>query len=222
MEYFTKDFIDFLKELKTNNNRKWFLENKIRYDVGVKKPFEDFVQHYIYKLHEIDESLIVTPKEAIFRIYRDVRFSKDKTPYKTHVSALITTGGRKNLTNPGVYLEINSERLRFYGGVYQPSRHQLDEIRSYIAGNLEEFNSLISDKKFKRTFGSILGEKNKRIPKEYSDLIKNQPLIANKQFYFFKEIGSDKLLLQSLTNSLVKWYIIAKPLKDFFSKALSK
>jgi len=220
MKYFTKEFIDFFKELENNNNRDWFLENKKRYELSVKIPFENFVQDMIYRIQEDDEKMMVTPKEAIFRIYRDIRFSKDKTPYKIHVSAVISNGGRKNYTDPGIYLEIGAKSLRFYSGIYQLSTEQLGIVRSFLSANLEELNSLLIDKNFKRYFGTIRGEQNKRIPKEFNEAIKTQPLIANKQFYYFTELDTKKILSSDLSTTLMKFYYVAKPMNDFLKEAL--
>ena len=90
MKYFTKDFAAFFKDLEKNNNREWFHENKKRYEDSVKNPFHNFVEELIGGLSDIFPTLTIQPKDAIFRIHRDVRFSKDKTPYKIHASALIS------------------------------------------------------------------------------------------------------------------------------------
>jgi len=97
MSYFTKDFIKFLKGLNKNNEREWFHANKKDYVTHVKDPFKAFVQLIIDKMQKVDPTVVITPKDAIFRINRDIRFSKDKTPYKTNVSAAISAGGRKDL-----------------------------------------------------------------------------------------------------------------------------
>ena len=220
MSFFTQDFIDFFLELENNNNRDWFQENKKRYEQSVKVPFENFIQDMIYRIKEDDENLIVTPKEAIFRIYRDIRFSKDKTPYKNHVSAVIGNGGRKNTTDPGIYLELSGNYLRFYSGIYEVSKEQLESVRNYISKNLDEFDKLLKEKNFKKTFGSIHGAKNKRLPKEFNEVLEKQPLIANKQFYYFNELDSQKLLSKTLGNSLMKYYYAAKPMNTFLKKAL--
>lgn len=220
MSFFNKDFIDFFSELSENNNREWFNNNKLRYENSVKKPFENFVQDMIYKIHEDDESLMVTPKECIFRIYRDIRFSKNKTPYKTFASAVIGNGGRKNYTDPGVYIEMSPEHLRFYSGIYQLEKDQLENVRGYISSNLDEFEKLLKDKTFKRYYGSIRGEQNKRISKEFSEVLKKQPLIANKQFYFFTELAPEKILSKNLSNNLMKYYFAAKPMNSFLRSAL--
>jgi uncharacterized protein (TIGR02453 family) len=174
----------------------------------------------IYRVKEDNENLIVTPKEAIFRIYRDIRFSKDKTPYKNHVSAVIGNGGRKNTTDPGIYLELSGKYLRFYSGIYEVSKEQLERIRLFISKNLDEFDKLIKEKDFKKVFGTVHGEKNKRLSKEFDEVLKKQPIIANKQFYYFTEIDSQKILSKTLGNSLMKFYYAAKPMNSFLKEAL--
>lgn len=221
MPHFTKDFISFFRDLKNNNNREWFMENKSRYEKSVKVPFENFVQDMIYRIHEVDENLMLTTKEAIFRIYRDIRFSKDKTPYKTHVSAVIGNGGRKNFDNPGVYIEIGADHLRFYSGLYQLDKNQIEKIRRFISTNLDEFDELLKEKGFKRHFKTIRGETNKRIPKEFLPAFEQQPLIANKQFYYFTELPAEKIISKKLPQTIMKYYHSAIPMNDFFRRALS-
>ncbi len=220
MPHFNKDFTDFFKELKENNNREWFTENKERYEKSVKIPFEYFVQDMIYRIHEVDENLMVTPKEAIFRIYRDIRFSKDKTPYKTHVSAVIGNGGRKNFDDPGIYIEIGADYLRYYSGLYQLDKYQIEKVRKFMSANLDEFEELLKDKNFKRNFKTIRGETNKRIPKEFLTTFEQQPLIANKQFYYFTELSGDKITSKNLPQTLMKFYHAAEPMNSFLRRAL--
>lgn len=95
MAHFTQDYLDFFKELAANNNKDWFHGNKKRYEASVKKPFEEFVQDIINRTSELDDRFAGEAKKAVFRIYRDVRFSKDKTPYKLNCSAIIAPGGKK-------------------------------------------------------------------------------------------------------------------------------
>ena len=101
MIYFTKDFIGFFSDLENNNNRDWFHENKKRYETSVKGPFESLVSALISELSKVYPEMTITPKDAIFRINRDIRFSKDKSPYKTHMAALISPGGKKDKTTSG-------------------------------------------------------------------------------------------------------------------------
>ena len=220
MQFFSDIFINFFNTLEKNNNRDWFNQNKKTFTNYVKEPFELFIEAFLNEVKEIDDSIQITPKEAIFRIYKDVRFSKDKTPYKTNVSAIISEGGRKDFTTPGIYLELSNNGINFYGGAHFLERTQLQNLREFISDNLNEFHSIISDKKFKRNFGKLLGDKNKRIPSEFKELFETEPLIANKQFYFLKVISKDKLLSKNLLKTIMDLYIIAKPLNDFLKTGI--
>jgi uncharacterized protein (TIGR02453 family) len=220
MAYFTKDLIKFLKELKKNNDRDWFNANKKRYLSSVKEPFEVFIGDLIEAMSPHFESLAITPKEAIFRIYRDVRFSKNKSPYKVQVSALVNPGGRKAMTMPGIYLEITPDHFRVYSGMYMLDSKQLKNLRFHITHNLEEFTALISDKKFLKVFGEIRGEKNKIIQKEFKEDGEIQPLLYNKQFYYFTEWPPEVILEDKLIEQVVAAFLVAQPLSEFLYEGI--
>ena len=215
MKYFNQDFIDFFKELSNNNNRDWFNENKQRYIESVKDPFYFFIEELIHEIHDDDKSINITPKEAIFRIYKDVRFSKDKLPYKTTTSAIISPGGRKDFTTPGYYIEMDANGIRLYGGAHFLDKTQLQNLREHIASNLDEFKKLQNEKKFKKKFGTLLGEQNKRIPKEFKEAAEIEPLMANKQFYYRVDLSTKKVLSNTLIDSLMKLYAVGKPINQF-------
>ena len=219
MAYFTKEFLRFIRELNSNNNREWFNANKSRYEEHVKKPFEAFIQVMIDEMQKLDPNVLITPKDAIFRIYRDTRFSKDKTPYKTFVSAIVSPGGRKGRSAPGVYVQFSGEDARVYSGAYELDKNALQNVREAIASNLDEFNALIKDRKFKNKFGEIHGEKNKRLPKEFQEVEKQQPLIANKQFYFFAKFDPEIILDPKLPKIVIDHYKVARPLGNFLWEA---
>jgi uncharacterized protein (TIGR02453 family) len=220
MAYFTKDTLQLLRQLKKNNNREWFNENKPRYIEHVKEPFEVFIGKLIEALSPYFDSLAITPKDAIFRIYRDVRFGKDKTPYKTKVSAIISPGGRKNRTMPGIYLEITPDDMRIYSGLFQLDSKELYNVRSYISHNMAEFQRLISESNFVETFTEIKGEKNKRIPKEFDEDAIKQPLIYHKQFYFFTSWPVQTIYEEDLIERIVETFTIAKPVSEFLYEGL--
>lgn len=215
MKYFNQDFVDFFKELSNNNNREWFNENKQRYIESVKDPFYFFIEELIHEIHDDDKSINITPKEAIFRIYKDVRFSKDKLPYKTTASAIISQGGRKDFTTPGYYIEMDANGMRFFGGAHFLDKTQLHNLREHIASHLNEFKKLQNEKKFKKEFDTLLGEQNKRIPKEFKEVLEIEPLIANKQFYFRADLSTKKILSNTLIDSLIKLYAVGKPINQF-------
>ncbi|MCF8240731.1 MAG: DUF2461 domain-containing protein [Melioribacteraceae bacterium] len=221
MSHFSKDFIEFFNDLERNNNREWFNENKERYKNSVQQPFEDFIQDILIRIQHDDPLITSTPKECIFRIYRDVRFSKNKEPYKTHASAIISPGGRGDFTTPGYYFEFSNHAVKFYGGAHFLEKDQLQRLREFIVQNLSEFQNLIKEKEFKKRFGEIQGEKHKRLPKEFKDLAESFPLIANKQFYVFAKLPCEKIISRNFTELIMKHYYAVKPFILFFRKALA-
>lgn len=220
MAYFTSDFLQFFSELRENNEREWFHAEKKRYETTVKKPFEAFIEAMIERIQIEDPSLIITPKECVFRIHRDTRFSKDKTPYKLHASAAINHGGRKDHSRPGIYMQANEQSFGIYSGIYRADSKTLQRIREEMVSNAAEFSGLIADKNFKTHFGEILGEKNKRIPKEFREAAEEQPLLYHKQFYYCKELDAATILKEDLVDEVMKYYKASRPLSAFLARAI--
>lgn len=221
MPYFSKDFIEFFKELAANNHKEWFDKNRKRYDREVKEPFKVFISDMLVRMKKEDPNITQEPKDAIFRINRDIRFSKDKTPYKVQMSAAISPGGKKDFASPGLYLELTPEHVRVYGGVYMPDKDQLYNIRNFIVNQPKEFKEAINDKKFKSGYGEIRGEKNKQIPKEFREAAEDQPLIYNKQFYYFTEMKPEVILKENLPDLIMERYRDSKPVRTFFARAIN-
>ncbi len=221
MTYFTNDFVSFFSELSENNNREWFAENKQRYETSVKHPFEQFMKEILHRVFMDDEKIQLTPKEAIFRIYRDVRFSKDKSPYKTHASAVISSGGRKNYTIPGYYLELSQAGIKFYAGAHILKSGELNNLRKFISEEENDFSEIINDKKFRSIFGDVLGEKNRRIPKEFVYFAEKNPIIYNKQFYVLGNEKHDVITTENLTDIIMEYYHVSKPFVNFLAEGIS-
>lgn len=158
MAYFNENFKKFFKDLNKNNNKEWFDANRKTYTKEVKEPFADFVDQVISQVQKHEPKVRITSKEAIFRINKDIRFSKDKTPYKTFVSANISEYGRKDKSYPGLYLELSADSIKVYGGAYVLENPTLYKVRTYIAQNLSAFQSAKSQKDFVKKFGTIKGE----------------------------------------------------------------
>lgn len=224
MSYFTKDYVRFFKDLAANNNRDWFHANKKRYEESVKKPFAAFVQDIINELaKEMPAMKDQQPKNCIFRIHRDIRFSKDKTPYKLNSSAIVSAGGRKDQTSPGMYVELGPNDARVYGGVYMSEKEQLHRIRTYIMKNNAAFEKALSGKAFKDVYGGELhGEKNKILPPEFKAAAEKQPYLFNKGFYYFTKMKPAVIAGNDLKKEVMKAYKAGKPMQDFFQKALGK
>jgi uncharacterized protein (TIGR02453 family) len=216
MIYFSKDFIQFFKELEKNNHKEWFHANKKRYDQFVKTPMKRFVNDVVGKLHKLDPQIVIDPNKCIGRINRDIRFSKDKTPYKIRTFAHIYKGEKADPL-PVIAFRLGARDVGIITGFYKPSKERLKSIRDKIQADIKSFQTLYSSKEFVDKFGSIQGEANKRIPKEYLAAFEHESLIANKQFYYMNELKSDVILTDELLPLIVDYYLAAKPLNDFFS-----
>ncbi|MDP4663993.1 MAG: DUF2461 domain-containing protein [Salibacteraceae bacterium] len=222
MAWFTPEYEAFFKELKLNNHRDWFHENKSRYETHVKKPFYQFVSDAIERMQLFDPKCQIEAKDAVFRINRDIRFSKEKTPYKTQMSAMVGAGGRKGgMADTGIYFEVGERHVRIYGGVYQPEKEQLQAIRQEILYNTKEFESIINGAAFKKWFGEIKGEKNKRLAPEFAEIQENQPLIANKQFYYFADLNPDMLYSDQLLDQFFEAFEASKEVRNFLYTPLN-
>jgi len=220
MSYFEPDYLEFFKELAANNHKDWFDANRKRYETVVRDPFKSFISQLIKEMSKSDPDLQIEAKDAIFRINRDIRFSKDKTPYKLNNSAIISPEGRKNKNNPGVYLEFGPEKLAFYGGVYMPSPAEIQKVRTYMLDHLDELNALLSDDEFKESFGEVHGEKSKRIPMEFREVAEDQPLLWNKQWYYYAHLSPDVILSDDLMEILLDLRKKSLPMKEFLSNAI--
>ena len=222
MTYFTKEFNSFFADLAKNNKTEWFHANKKRYEEFVKEPFEEFVAEMISRMQKEDPEINILPKEAIFRINRDLRFSKDKKPYKEWVSAVISKSGKKDKSYPGIYFHIGKKGLMLGGGMHMLEKEDLDKVRHYIQKNSAEFTRLVEEKNFKKMFGGLKGEKNKVLPEEYKKDAEKQPYLFNKAFYFIAEYKDPKVILKSdLAEFIMTHYKSGKGLSNFLKKAIN-
>ncbi len=215
-------YFQFFYDLSQNQDRDWFLANKARYELA-KQSFIAIVEKIITGLQQTTEpDLIVDAKQCLFRINRDVRFSKDKRPYKEHLSASITKYGTKGKELPGHYLQIGADEIMIAGGCYFfEQKETLMRVRRYIADRPEEFKALIEDSNFTTHFDGIQGEKNKRMLPEFAEAWAAQPLLANTQFYWSKQLTQEMVLSDDFEQTIVRHFQIVKPLNDFFIEAMS-
>ena len=212
-------YYEFLIDLTLNNQKTWFDENRKRYERDVKKPFEQFVAQLIEAVCAVDGRYGgLEPKDVIFRINRDIRFSKDKTPYKTNRSCLIAIGGRKKMQPGGLYLELGPERCGIYSGWYMPDRDQLLRIREHLAANIDRAKAILSAPTFIQTFGEIRGEAQKRIPSHLKEAGEAFPLIYNTQFYVMHEIEPERSLEPDFIPYIVDSWKAIEPWNAFLGE----
>ena len=216
------DFISFFRDLQKNNYREWFQENKKRYETHVKKPFYGLVQELINRVREEEPDMDLEVKNAVFRINRDIRFSKDKSPYKTHVGAVISPGGRKDMNIPGMYLHLEVGNTMIGGGAYKPTKENLQKIREAIAREPEKFMKLLNDKKFVRYFPQgIEGDRNKVLPKEFKEVAEKYPILYQKDYFFMARYPESEVLVRDdFPDFFMEHYHAAKPVNEFLRNAI--
>jgi uncharacterized protein (TIGR02453 family) len=216
---FDKDIFVFLKDLKKNNNREWFTANKASY-LNARKSFEDFVLQLIGIVKSVDPEVgSPDPKDCIFRIYRDVRFSTDKSPYKTNFGAFISKGGKK-LSYAGYYFHIEPGEIFISGGVYMPPNNILKAIREAIFDEPELFRKIIGNPGFKKYFPELGGEKLKSSPQGYPKDHPDIDLLRYKNYYVWWEMDEKFLNSPQFEDELRKSVIQLKKLNDFLNKAI--
>ena len=163
----------------------------------------------------------VNPKRSLFRIYRDIRFSKDKTPYKTHVAAHFVLKGRpKGTEGSGYYVHIEPGEVFVGGGIYMPAGDQLKKIRRAISDRQKEFVAIVTSKDFVKLFGTIEGERLKRIPQGYEEDHPMSEWLKLKQFFVGVEWPERKCLKPSFANEVARVFETASPLVKFLNAAM--
>lgn len=216
--------IQFLKDLKKNNNKEWFDKNRSKYE-NAKANYEGLAEEVIKRLGKTDGTIAhLTPKECMFRINRDVRFSKDKSPYKTNMGFYISKGGKKS-NYGGYYFHLQPGGCFIAGGLWMPSAPDLKKVRQEIDYNWDEFRKIVEGKKFKSVFGGLSTDSEyvlSRPPKGYEvdnpaiEYLKFKSLIATVK------IDDKELLGKDLAKKIVENFVLVKPLVDFCNQALDE
>lgn len=185
--------------------------------------FQILVSEVLKELVQIEPSFTsLEPKDYIFRIYRDIRFSKDKTPYKNHFGAYFAEGGRKS-TKGGYYLHIEpGGKSMIAGGIYMPPTEDLKKIRQEIDYNGQELHKIMGNKAFRKYFGGISGDKLKKTPKDYSADHPDIELLRLKDFTAVHKIADEKITEDGFAPYVIEVWKALKPLNDFLNTAISQ
>jgi len=217
----SKESLKFLDDLKKNNNRDWFQSQKVRYD-SYKKEYYQLVQDFLYNMKSKDESLRnLEVKNCVFRVNRDIRFTKDKSPYKTHMGIWMSPG-TKNTNLAGYYIHIEKGASFIAAGVYSPENDDLKKIRKEIAFFYDELETIVNDKKFKDAFGEL--DRNNSLKNAPKDFEKDHPAIEFLKLKSFtaSEKIDDKLLSDpDFVKKISEKLILLKPLMQFLNRALT-
>lgn len=213
--------LNFLSQLAKNNDREWFLANKKAFDAA-QDNMTAFAGHLIGEIGKFDDAVAgLDPKSCVFRIYRDVRFSQDKSPYKTNLGAYISPGGRKSM-QPGYYFHLQPGASFAAGGKHIPNGPELLKIRTAIADNTDEFLKIINKKSYSETFGKMRGDRLKSAPKGFDPEHKAIEHLKLKEFMAYTELHDDTFLVSpEFPGYLVKTMKEMYPLVSFLRIALS-
>lgn len=210
-----KEVYSFLRELRMNNNREWFNKNKNRY-LNVKKIIEDFTQDMINRLAAIEpDAARLSPSDCTYRIYRDTRFSYDKTPYKQHIGIYICPKGNKKSYRAGYYLHLEPGQSFIGGGCWCPPPPLLKSLRQSIFDNIEEYLEIIDDKEFRNHYGSVGGNPLKTAPKGFPKDWEHIDLLKPRDYTVLANVPDSFFTSSETPGKVMEYMRILKPFNDF-------
>jgi uncharacterized protein (TIGR02453 family) len=213
---FTQATLNFLSDLSQNNNREWFTANRPRYDAA-KRELENVVGLLLNRVGEFESLPNTQPKDCIFRINRDVRFSKNKDPYKSNLSAAIGPGGRHS-GRIDFYFHIQPNGQSLLGaGMWNPTPKQLAAFRQELDFNPARLTDIIQDKNFRAYFPEIWGESLKKIPKGFSEENPNADLLKRKQLFFMHKFTDEAVTSPDFIENILTGCRLIKPYCDFLN-----
>jgi len=220
---FPSELFQFLRELRNNNNRDWFAENKPIYREDVVRPVQDFIVAMAPRLHKISSRYIADSRGnggSMFRIYRDTRFSKNKLPYKTNVGCQFRHEAGRDAHAPGFYVHLEPDQVFFGGGVWMPPGPVLLKIRERMVSHPDEWMEVIKNKSFKKRFGEVKGDRLKRPPRGFD---KDLPLIEDmklKSFFVMQQVDESFSLDAKFINEVERAFKATAPLMQFLTRSL--
>jgi uncharacterized protein (TIGR02453 family) len=214
-----KPVLDFLGDLKEHNNKAWFEEHRAAYDTA-RTHFENFVDQLIGEYGRLEDLGGITAKDCIMRIYRDTRFSKDKSPYKTSMGATIAPGGKKSARlGYHLHLQPHDETL-IAGGLYMPTPEQLASFRRAIDQDAAPFKAILDNKEFRKYFGMLEGEKVKTVPQGYTRDHPDFELLRFKQVVVVHHLSDEMVLSPKFNTHVIKTFTAMKPFLDYLNTIL--
>lgn len=216
-----KEILDFLKDLEANNSREWFDQNRERYE-ATRKQFLVIAEQLIHNIRQFDDEIPeLNPRDCVFRIFRDVRFSKDKLPFKSNYGCFIARGGKKS-GFAGYYLHIQPGECFLSGGIYMPLPEYLQAIRQEIYYHPKNYIDIIENKDFKSTYTLEYSDKLKTAPKGYPKDWEYVDLIRNRNYAFGHRIEENDLCASDFMGKAIELFKIIYPLNRYLNKAVDE
>jgi uncharacterized protein (TIGR02453 family) len=220
---FSTEALQFFRTLARNNNREWFLPRKPVFEQHVKQPMYELVGRLNGALARFAPDYQTEPGKAVYRFYRDTRFSKDKSPYKTHIAASFRhrqLGGESG--GGGFYFAVSHKEVAIGGGMYMPGPETLLAVRRHLGQNHKEFRKILASKQVKRLLGEVQGEQLTRVPKGFAAEDPAADLLKFKQLYLYVELPSELATSADLERDIVARFKAMTPFLEFLNAPLPK
>lgn len=211
----------FFRGLARNNRREWFQPRKSIFEEKVKQPMREMVDALNAELRKFAPAYVTDPEKAIYRIYRDTRFSKDKTPYKDHVAASFYRRNAAGHGDAGLYVAMSHKETAIGGGVYMPDPAALLAIRGHIAAHHEQFRKILKARAVKELFGTLHGEQLTRVPKGFAADHPAADLLRYKRFILYVELPPELATTPAFFTETVKRFRAMQPFLDFLTAPLA-
>lgn len=215
---FSPDALAFLRNLKRNNRRDWFQPRKEKYEALIKLPMLELVNALNAEFARFAPDYVTPPEKAVYRIYRDTRFSPDKTPYKTHIAAIFPRHNAVKREGAVFYMHFTEKELLAFGGVYSPDRDELLAYRGLLAEHHEEFEKILRDNKLRRTLGGLQGEQLSRTPKGFPTCHPADGLLRHRQWYLEATLEIKLLTTPRLVPELARRFELMAPFVNFLNR----
>ncbi len=217
---FSPAALTFLRTLKRNNRRSWFQPRKRTYETEVRDPMLRLVTAVNAGLMDYAPRYVTPPQKSMLRIYRDTRFSANKTPYKTHVSAIFPRAGAGRTSGACFYFHFTEKELLIFGGVWRPPSDELRLIRSHLDQRHEELEGILSARKLKRFFGKLQGEKLTRVPAGYDREHPAAELLRGKQWYLECTLPARVITTPRVLDGITQRFRAMTPFIEFMNEPL--
>jgi uncharacterized protein (TIGR02453 family) len=218
---FSPEALQFFRGLSRNNKREWFLPRKPLFEEKVKEPMRQLVEALNLALHDFAPEYETDPDKAIFRIYRDVRFSKDKKPYKEHIAATFHRRGTTTHGQAGYYVAISHKSVAIGGGVYMPEPAQLLAIRQRIAERHEDFRRILAARPVRKLLGDLQGDQLSRVPRGFAADHPAADLLRFKYFILYVELASSLATKPALYKEIVNRFRVMVPFMQFLTESFA-
>jgi len=222
VSFFTKESVTFWKGLAKNNSKEWFDEHRKDYETHLKAPYYALAEALVEQMREVEPEYDTTPKQAVYRINRDIRFSKDKTPYKTELGITVGRSERHDTAWPAYTTRISVKGIACAGGLYMPDAELRDRVRRYVGEHADELKAIEKKStRFGKTYGAVGGDAHKRAPAELKALAEIEPRVLNKQWVFWGNFDDPKLFTDpKLDQFILDQWEAARPAQEFLKDAV--